>query len=464
LTQASTRAPGNLNNSIGINMTNNQQNIIRSLDFLREVVNRRLQLFFNKEEQSEFAYPQPNIISGDDQLSDFLINYHLNIEEFTLLMLAVAPHVQPNFFENIIQQYLPQGGDFPEFGGVRGASHRGLLPTGETAQYVLAGYDLEKRLHVQKLLMVDSVLTLENIVWLDAVKEGEPAMSGRIIISAEWLNKLLTGTELPPKFSGDFPARKIGTAMLWDDLVLNPYTFSQVANIKIWLEYNAAVLQDEVLSRKIKPGYRVLFHGPPGTGKTLTASLLGKQFNMDVYRVDLSQIVSKYIGETEKNLEKVFSRAVHKNWILFFDEADALFGKRTSVQSAHDRYANQEVSYLLQRIEDFPGLLILASNFKTNMDEAFLRRFQTVVHFPMPNPAERLNLWEKSLPASCKPEPGIQLKEISDKYELSGAAILNIVHYSTLQALSRGDEYLRRADILEGIKREFRKEEKTVNF
>lgn len=443
-------------------MTNNQQNIIRSLDFLREVVNRRLQLFFNKEENNEFIYPQPNVVSGDDYLSGFLMQHHLNIEEYTLLLLVLAPHVQPNFFENIIQQYLPQGGDFPEFGGVRGANHRGLLPTGETAQYILAGYDLEKRLHVQKVLTHDSVLIRENILWIDDVKEGEPAMSGRLILSAEWLNKLLTGIELPPKFNGEFPAKKIHTNMVWDDLVLNPYTFSQIANIKMWLQYNSVVLQDEVLRRKIKPGYRVLFHGPPGTGKTLTATLLGKQFEMDVYRIDLSQIVSKYIGETEKNLEKVFTKAVHKNWILFFDEADALFGKRTSVQSAHDRYANQEVSYLLQRIEDFPGLLILASNFKNNMDEAFLRRFQTVVHFPMPNQAERLNLWEKSLPLSIRPEPGMQLKEISDKYELSGAAILNIVHYSTLQAVARKDEYLRRGDILEGVKREFRKEEKTM--
>src|SRR5690606_11585436 len=123
----------------------------------------------------------------------------------------------------------------------------------------------------------------------------------------------------------------------------------------------------------IKPGYRTLFYGPPGTGKTLTAMLLGKEFQRNVFRIDLSQVVSKYIGETEKNLEKIFQRAANKEWILFFDEADALFGKRTSVKDAHDRYANQEVSYLLQRVEDFPGLVILASNYKNNIDKAFVR-------------------------------------------------------------------------------------------
>ena len=137
-------------------------------------------------------------------------------------------------------------------------------------------------------------------------------------------------------------------------------TKGEIEQIKIWLTYNADLLQDSNLSRKIKPGYRALFYGPPGTGKTLTASLLGKQFNKEVYRIDLSQVVSKYIGETEKNLEKVFSKAENKDWILFFDEADALFGKRSNVQNAHDKYANQEVSYLLQRVEDFPGLIILA--------------------------------------------------------------------------------------------------------
>jgi SpoVK/Ycf46/Vps4 family AAA+-type ATPase len=174
-------------------------------------------------------------------------------------------------------------------------------------------------------------------------------------------------------------------------------------------------------------------------------------------------VVSKYIGETEKNLEKVFTKAENKDWILFFDEADALFGKRTGVQSSHDRYANQEVSYLLQRIEDYPGLLILASNLKSNMDDAFLRRFHTIIHFSAPNAAERLKLWEKAFPANYPPEPGMNLEEIADKYEVNGAAILNIIHYSALQSISRKDKFIRQADILEAIRKEYRKEERTMS-
>lgn len=444
-------------------LPNSNDNINRSLGFLREVTARRLELFFNKEEGREFVFPDINLTRNGDYLSSFLTEHTITVQEYALLVIAMAPHIQPNFFESIIQQYLPQGGDFAEMGGVKGANYRGMLPTGETAQFILGGDLLGTRLHIQKLLTQDSALIKENILSIEEVKEGEPVMSGRLILSAEWLNRLLTGEELAPRFSGDFPAKKIATNMQWDDLVLNGYTLSIINDIKIWLQHNNAIMHDDVLKNKVKPGYRVLFHGPPGTGKTLTATLLGRQFDRDVYRVDLSQIVSKYIGETEKNLEKVFTKAINKNWILFFDEADALFGKRTNVQSSHDRYANQEVSYLLQRIEDFPGLLILASNFKSNMDEAFLRRFQTVVHFAAPNVTERLRLWEKTMPASLQLEDALNLPAISEKYELTGAAILNIVHYAALQSISRNDEYMRRADILEGIKREFRKEEKTIS-
>ena len=141
----------------------------------------------------------------------------------------------------------------------------------------------------------------------------------------------------------------------------------------------------------IKKGKGVifLFYGPPGTGKTLTAGLLGNELEIDVYKVDISMVVSKYIGETEKNLELLFARAADKGWILFFDEADALFGKRTGVRDAHDKYANQEVSFLLQRIEDFNGLIILATNMKNNIDDAFIRRFNSIIRFPLPNAEER---------------------------------------------------------------------------
>jgi SpoVK/Ycf46/Vps4 family AAA+-type ATPase len=216
------------------------------------------------------------------------------------------------------------------------------------------------------------------------------------------------------------------------------------------------------MHRKIKPGFRALFYGPPGTGKTMAATLLGKFTKHDVYRIDLSSLVSKYIGETEKNLSTLFERAENKKWILFFDEADALFGKRTNVRDAHDRFANQEVSYLLQRIEDFSGLSILASNFKSNMDDAFTRRFQSLVYFPMPQPAERLTLWKNTFPQAVRLANDIDMKAISDKYELTGSNIVNIVHYCCLQALSAQTNIITKENLITGITRELTKENKVV--
>jgi SpoVK/Ycf46/Vps4 family AAA+-type ATPase len=216
------------------------------------------------------------------------------------------------------------------------------------------------------------------------------------------------------------------------------------------------------LKKNIKPGYRVLFYGPPGTGKTLTACLLGKSAQKDVYRIDLSLVVSKFIGETEKNLGKIFDQAVNKNWILFFDEADALFGKRTQTSSSNDRYANQEVSYLLQKIEDFPGVIILATNLKANLDEAFARRFQNMIYFNMPEPSQRCLLWKNAFSNFSNFEANINFEEIADKYEISGGAITNVVRFCSLKAFKRNDKTIQKNDIIIGIKKEMKKEGKVV--
>ncbi|MEP6712821.1 MAG: ATP-binding protein [Ferruginibacter sp.] len=166
------------------------------------------------------------------------------------------------------------------------------------------------------------------------------------------------------------------TKKKWPDKGLAPFQTGQLKPIMDW--HNQP--KD---TQEMQKGYSVIFNGPGGSGKKMTAATLGKSLNRDVYHVDLSQVVSKYIGETEKNLARIFDAAENKSWILFFDEADALFGKRTEVKDAHDKYANQEVSYLLQRIEGHDGLVILSTNKKTNIDEAFLRRIHSVIKFPV---------------------------------------------------------------------------------
>jgi AAA+ superfamily predicted ATPase len=432
-----------------------------AMNDLRQVIVQRMQSHFDK---NVFGFDKWVKETFNGNLIKQDIAKHLpqlpNTEEWITLMLVLVPHVQPDFFSSIISEHLPSGGDFPEFGGVKANNHRGMLPTGETVQFILAGNDIEKRLQVQQLFSENHFFYRYGILWLEPVKEGEPVMSGRLVMGQDWVDRILLDKETVPRFGLDFPAKLISTDMIWDDVVLHPSTMMQVTEISNWLQHHHLFAKDENLKRKIKPGYRVLFYGPAGTGKTLTAALLGKQFNKDVYRIDLSQIVSKYIGETEKNLENVFKKAETKDWILFFDEADALFGKRTNVQSAHDKYANQEVSYLLQRVEDYAGLMILASNFKNNLDDAFLRRFHSLIHFPMPNTSDRLLLWEKSMPAGLTRDKSVKLDELARLYELSGASILNAVQFAALQSYSRGQKSIFQKDLVDGVRKEYLKEDR----
>ena len=181
-----------------------------------------------------------------------------------------------------------------------------------------------------------------------------------------------------------------------------------------------------------------------------------------MFRIDLSRVVSKYIGETEKNLARLFDRAEHKNWILFFDEADALFGKRTEIRDAHDKYANQEVAYLLQRIEGHSGLVILATNQRGNVDEAFLRRFQAVIHFPVPGADDRRDLWQRTFPSQIEIADDVDWRDISTRFALTGAGIVNVAHFCAIEALANPTPAVDRAFLESAIVRELVKEGKVV--
>lgn len=382
--------------------------------------------------------------------------------EHVLLLLALVPHVRPDFFGRIIGRFLPEGGDLPEFGGVRGENHRGVLPTGETAQFILAGDDLTARLEVQRLFSSEHWFARRHVLWLDRVREGEPLMSGRLVLDPEVVEHLTTGRVSLPRFSTDFPAEHVETAMEWDEAVLHPDTLRQIQQIEHWVRFNDTLRDEWGMGKRVKPGYRALFHGPPGTGKTLTATLLGKYTDRPVFRIDLSRVVSKYIGETEKNLSRLFDKAEHKDWILFFDEADALFGKRTEIRDAHDKYANQEVAYLLQRIEGHAGLVILATNQRGNIDDAFLRRFQAAVHFPVPGPEHRRSLWERTFPDRITLADDVDWRDIAARFELTGAGIVNVAHFCALEALADGTGVVDRCLVESAILRELVKEGKIV--
>ncbi|MFT5997985.1 MAG: hypothetical protein ACI81P_000430 [Neolewinella sp.] len=423
------------------------------------------QLFRNRIEhalgETELA-PLPGLQATDSRLplAVFLNGLSAHPGHQAAVVLAMLPELDPGFLTRILATMVPKGKDLTAFGGIRGKQHRGILPTGETLQFLLGGGDLAARLASRELLSPHSPLIKANILWRLPPPPGEPMMAGQLKIDASWLDQMLTGQLAEPAFSKDFPAQRIDTSLNWEDIVLNKKTFLALTHVRHYLAHHATMDGQPGFGRYARRGYRALFYGPPGTGKTLTAGLLGKAIGRSVFRVDLSMVVSKYIGETEKNLAGLFAKAEHKGWILFFDEADALFGKRTEVKEGKDRYANQEISYLLQRVEQYDGLVILATNFRKNLDQAFTRRFEAIVPFQVPGPAERALLWEKMLPEKLPLGPEVNLEDIVVRYELSGAAIANLLRHACMEAIAAGQVTLTLPLLLAAIRREYEKGDK----
>ncbi|HEX3079640.1 MAG TPA: ATP-binding protein, partial [Puia sp.] len=436
----------------------------RELQWLSQVMDTRMKLYFGNECDyvSVFNVMPVEHPEEDAPYVRFLNHYKMNLAERIVLMLALVPHICPQVLDQFWAKNTAIDRGFTEFGGLKGTTHGGFLPTGETALFLLAGNELKHRFAFTYLFEGNHFFSAHEILKLMPAGNGEPVYSGAMQLSKEFIDQFTTGRLSKPNFSIDFPAKLISTQLEWEDLVLPEKIHEQIDEIKAWVKHAATLMHDWDMGKKLKPGFKTLFYGPSGTGKTLTACLIGKHCNMDVYRIDLSMMVSKYIGETEKNLSKVFDMAEHKNWILFFDEADALFGKRTGVSDSHDRYANQEVSYLLQRIEDFNGVVILCTNLKSNIDEAFTRRFQSIIYFPMPGEEQRFKIWENAFPKITTREDKLDMKQIASRYELTGGTIMNVVRYSSLMALNRNEKEIKLFDIEQGIKKEFMKEGKLV--
>ena len=331
--------------------------------WLFQVIDTRIKLYFQHDSTyKSIAEIKPPELTGNSVYEETIRKFNFSVEERIILLTALAPHICPQLMDVFFVKNDTYNRSFTEFGGVKGQKHSGFLPTGETVIFVLCGNDLYKRFKVTQLFDSTHFFAKHKMVLLDHEGSGgEPQLSGLLSITKEYLTYFTSGAAFEPKFNNEFPAQKISTVLDWEDLVLDDAVFDEIHEILSWIKNQQTLMDDWGLRKLVKPGYRSLFYGPPGTGKSLTASLLGKSANMDVYRIDLSKVVSKYIGETEKNLSNIFDMAENKDWILFFDEADALFGKRTSASDSKDRYANQEVAYLLQRIEDFPGIVILAT-------------------------------------------------------------------------------------------------------
>ncbi|MFD6184564.1 AAA family ATPase [Streptomyces goshikiensis] len=253
-------------------------------------------------------------------------------------------------------------------------------------------------------------------------------------------------------------AQRVETVYGWDDLVLPPECAAQLAEVCERVAHGRQVMDDWGFEHTLSRGRGVsaLFTGPPGTGKTMAAEVIARELGLDLVKIDLSTVVSKYVGETEKNLERVFTAAADTDAVLLFDEADALFGKRSEVREAHDRYANIEIAYLLQRMERYEGLAVLTTNLRRNLDEAFTRRLQFIVEFPFPGEADRERIWRVCFPPRAPRDPALNFARLARDFQLTGGSIRNVVLHAAFLAASDGTA-IGMPQLIRATRREFQK-------
>ena len=253
-------------------------------------------------------------------------------------------------------------------------------------------------------------------------------------------------------------ARKVTPVYTWNDIVLPDQVLRQMREICQRVVHRHRVMGEWGFGKKLAlgKGVNALFAGPSGAGKTMAAEIIAQELDLDLYKIDLSGVVSKYIGETEKNLDRVFTAAQDANAILFFDEADALFGKRSEVRDSHDRYANIEISYLLQKMEEYEGVAILATNLKANLDESFTRRLAFTIHFPFPDEPSRLLIWKGIWPGAITLDESVDFEWMSHRFKLSGGNIKNIALGAAFLAASDGGS-VTMSHMIHATRREYQK-------
>ena len=384
-----------------------------------------------KPDENEIVFP----LKPGSHYSNFLIHWEADEISRMAIGLCFAQLYKPGTLSEFLS-VLENPGLRQDVGGLfKDGSGRFYL-TVRTIAFVIAGGDQEKYGYCSSCLTRKHRLFTEGLLLTE-----NPLSESSFLDHAVYLNDIYYSTLLHgslPVLDGEsgFPATRSKAAHTLNDVVLDEKTRSNIDEIKTFAEQmnNLWSLPD---SEMYKGNCVCIFTGEPGTGKSHCAAALGNEFGMPVYIVNTAQLVSKFIGETEKNLEKVLDRFDNKNCILFFDEAESIFSKRTDVKDAHDRYANQEQSFLLWKMTKFHGIIILATNvqdIRQYFDKAFLRRFYRIINIPFPDYAERKKLWEKSLGKSFSYEEGLSNRLAKD-YQLTGGSIYNIISDGVIKAL-----------------------------
>lgn len=364
--------------------------------------------------------------------------------EALVLVAAIAPEVDPRY-DSL-------------YASINDRQDRPWL-TGEVAR-TLAAPGLAASLAFPVLLAEQSRLLRAGLLTMDAGTDSE--LSGRIRPDPDVIRWVLARPPLAASVS-DLPAQPVATVHRLDDVVAAQRHRQHLVELIDRIRNRARVVDGWGFSETHDGvrGVLALFHGPPGTGKTMAAAVIGQEVGMPVWRVDLSTLASKYIGDGMKQCRRIFDRAAREGWLLVFDEADAVFGKRTEIGDAHDRYANQEVSYLLSRVESHPGVVILTTNLLANIDAAFLRRIHSVIDFQPPGPHERATLWSRIIPEKVPIDPGIDRTALALRYDLTAAQIKDAALDAAYFAAAAGD-IVREAHLLAAVERQYEKAGRTA--
>ena len=430
----------------------------KEMSWVSDKIDQRLDSFFEKGDLEHKKILPPDIAEDKSIYADYITTYCREEEERFIIAMALATNFMPELFDRFLIKNKAIGKNFTEFGGnISDKSGNIFIPTLRTVAFILFGDNIANYFNLQFYFEDKHFFKTQNIVLLN--QEQNSLLDSKLNIGQEFLQKVTNGNEYKPNYSSNFPANLITTDLDWSDLVLENHIFDEIEIINTWLKNKHQIVENKLLSKKINKGFKCLFYGPPGTGKTLSATLLGKKNKLDVFRIDLSQVVSKYIGETEKNLASIFDIAENKNWILFFDEAESLFSKRTSVSDSKDKFANQETAYLLQRVENYNGLIILATNLKPNIDLAFSRRLHSVIHYAIPNSLQRKKLWVNALHGIADISDS-KIQKIAETYQISGGSIKNVIQFAWLKSKADNTS-IKIENLMIGIRRELTKDGKS---
>lgn len=432
----------------------NARDLERDLDWLSTVIDRRIKSHFNGDIPFRIAeLPPPDLAESDSPWAAFLVENEVGPALRIIFALALVPHLRPQLLDVLWLRHEVTQRGFTEFGGAAAPSGGAFLPTGQTAAFLLAGDDLAARFEVMRLIDEEALLGRGGVVRFTGIEDGGSWLFCPLAIDPDWLRRFTTGGGGEVIFAGDLPVRRLATELEWKDLILPAPVLADVEDIARWVD------RDANAPERRGRGYTALFHGPPGSGKRLAAALLGRRAGVPVLRVDLSQVLSKYVGETEKNIARLFERAARRRAFLFFEDGEGLFGRIGANPDENTAApAPLDAGLLLAHLDQFEGLAILSTWSRDRADTALLRRLDAVIHFAPPRADERLRLWQAAVPANSRLESTIDLRRIAERHELGGAAIHRIVRQSLLRAIERGEETILGADLEDGIRKEYVKE------